>query len=141
MPDRPIVLTCAAFVVTLACASSSPPASTPSPATCPPISDLSPTRDTGASNAYFAWQTTRMAGVKSRHPLQYPGKPGDVMAWVVVDTAGRAELGTLSFEGHPDQAFSDVVRAFLAAAEFEPAELGPGCPVRMWARMPFVFRP
>lgn len=63
------------------------------------------------------------------------------MVWVVIDTAGQAELATLDFEGHPDTAHTDAIRAFLAQAEFEPAQIGPGCRVRMWARMPFEFRP
>lgn len=142
MVSRSIPLASAAVAFALACASPARQAVAPPAATCPPISDLNPVRDTmRVSNAYFAWQTSRMAAVKSRPPLPYPGKSGNVMAWVVVDTAGQAELATLHFEGQPDPALADAVRAFLAEAEFEAAQIGPGCRVRMWARMPFEFRP
>ena len=87
------------------------------------------------------WQTTKQPSVKIRPRLKDLGIDGEmVIAWVVIDTAGRAELATLDFEYSPDRAFKAAVRAYLAEARYTPAEIGPGCRVRMWSRMGFDFR-
>lgn len=72
-------------------------------------------------------------------PLRAAGITGHVLAEFVVDTLGRAELGTLRFPELTNPLFGDAVRAALARYRFAPGELA-GRKVRTRVAMPFEFK-
>jgi protein TonB len=99
----------------------------------------------GAGGAYFAAAVERPAilalgAAPPRYPetLRRAGIGGRVLARFVVDTLGRAEMGTLRLIDSDHPLFDAAVRTALPAYRFLPAETG-GRKVRMWVEMPFVF--
>jgi len=76
-----------------------------------------------------------------RYPatLRSAGIAGHVLAEFVVDTLGRAELGTLRFPELTHPLFGDAVREALAHYRFAPGEIA-GRKVRTRVAVPFDFR-
>ena len=70
--------------------------------------------------------------------LRSSGVTGNVVARFVVDTLGRAEMGTLEIveSGHP--LFTESVRQSLAGYRFSPGEMA-GRKVRTMVQLPFTF--
>jgi periplasmic protein TonB len=71
-------------------------------------------------------------------PLRRAAVGGRVVVRFVIDTLGRAEMGTVRVLDSDHELFARAVRAILPAYRFIPAETG-GRKVRMWVDMPFVF--
>jgi protein TonB len=63
---------------------------------------------------------------------------GEVVIQVVIDTTGRADVGTARVLSSDHELLTNAVLATLPAARFLPAESG-GRKVRMWAVQSFVF--
>lgn len=82
--------------------------------------------------------------VLSGPPLDYPellrqaGIAGRVVVEVVVDTTGRAELGSIRVVTSAHPAFARPAREFVAQALFRPARVG-GRAVRVLVRLPIDF--
>jgi protein TonB len=76
-----------------------------------------------------------------RYPatLRAAGIQGHVLAEFVVDTLGRAELGTLRFPELANPRFGDAVREALTRYRFLPGEVS-GRKVRTRVAVPFEFR-
>lgn len=72
-------------------------------------------------------------------PLRSAGIEGHVLAEFVVDTLGRAELGTLRFPQLTNPLFGDAVREALSRYRFLPGEVA-GRKVRTRVAVPFEFR-
>lgn len=79
--------------------------------------------------------------IEPRYPatLRSAGVEGRVLAEFVVDTLGRAELGTLHFTELASPLFGDAVREALARYRFMPGEIA-GRKVRTRVAVPFEFR-
>jgi protein TonB len=79
--------------------------------------------------------------LEPRYPesLRAAGITGHVLAEFVVDTLGRAELGTLRFPELTNPQFGDAVREALARYRFAPGEVA-GRKVRTRVAVPFEFR-
>jgi len=71
--------------------------------------------------------------------LRSAGIEGHVLAEFVVDTLGRAELGTLRFPELTNPSFGHAVREALARYRFLPGEVA-GRKVRTRVAVPFEFR-
>ena len=63
---------------------------------------------------------------------------GEVVIQVVIDTTGRADMGSVRVLASDHQLLTDAVLAALPRARFLPAESS-GRKVRMWAVQSFVF--
>jgi protein TonB len=70
--------------------------------------------------------------------LQRAGIQGTVTIQVVVDTTGRAEMGTLLVLSSDHQLFQSAVIGVLPRMRFLPA-VSADRKVKMWVIMPFVF--
>ena len=70
--------------------------------------------------------------------LKSSGVEGEALVQFVVDTTGRAELGSFKVLRASHDAFGQAVRAALPRMRFLPAELG-GRKVRMLVQQPFAF--
>ena len=64
---------------------------------------------------------------------------GIVNARFVVDTSGRVEPPSITFDGESDRLFQEAVRRALLGSRFHPA-MNAGRRVRMLVRQDFVFR-
>jgi TonB family protein len=75
-----------------------------------------------------------------RYPAELQARcaEGKVVAQFVVDTAGRAELGTFRVLQSPEPLFSRAVRDAVRGAAFSPAEVG-GRRVRQLTQQPVTF--
>ena len=75
-----------------------------------------------------------------RYPsaLRSGGVSGHVIARFVVDTLGRAEMGSLDLTDASHALFADAVRDALSRYRFSPGELG-GRRVRTMVQIPFAF--
>lgn len=97
----------------------------------------------GVSDASAVDRAPRVAGraPEPRYPatLRSAGIEGRVVAEFVVDTLGRAELGTLRFPELANPLFGDAVREALARYRFLPGEVA-GRKVRTRVAVPFDFR-
>ena len=97
----------------------------------------------GVSDATAVDRAPRILGraIEPRYPaaLRSAGVQGHVLAEFVVDTTGRAELGTLRFPELTNPLFGDAVREALARYRFTPGELA-GRKVRTRVAVPFEFR-
>jgi protein TonB len=97
----------------------------------------------GVSDASAVDRAPRIAGraPEPRYPatLRSAGIEGRVLAEFVVDTLGRAELGTLRFPELANPLFGDAVREALARYRFLPGEVA-GRKVRTRVALPFDFR-
>lgn len=71
-------------------------------------------------------------------PLKQRGIDGEVLAEFVVDTTGRAEMGTFRVLRSSDEQFTQSVRTAVAEMIFTPAELK-GRKVRQLVQHPFIF--
>jgi protein TonB len=94
---------------------------------------------------YFAAQVERPAvavpgtGVPEYPPLlRDAGIEGEVRVQFVVDTAGKAEAGSIRILSTSHALFTDAVRKALAKMRFRPAETG-SRKVRQIVELPFAF--
>lgn len=93
---------------------------------------------------YFDFQVEKAAasipGVSPSYPemLKSSGVEGEALVQFVVDTTGRAELGSFKVLRATHDAFGQAVRAALPRMRFLPAEIG-GRKVRMLVQQPFAF--
>ena len=100
----------------------------------------------GAGDARDASAVDRAPRILGRAPeprypptLRSAGVEGRVLAEFVVDTLGRAELGTLHFPELANPLFGDAVREALVRSRFLPGEVA-GRKVRTRVAVPFQFR-
>lgn len=97
----------------------------------------------GVSDVGAVDRAPRLLGraIEPRYPatLRSAGVEGRVLAEFVVDTLGRAELGTLRFPELASPLFGDAVRDALARYRFVPGEIA-GRKVRTRVAVPFEFR-
>jgi periplasmic protein TonB len=70
--------------------------------------------------------------------LKSSGVEGEALVQFVVDTTGRAELGSFKVLRASHDAFGQAVRSALPRMRFLPAEIG-GRKVRMLVQQPFAF--
>ena len=93
---------------------------------------------------YFDFQVEKAAaaipGVAPAYPemLKSSGVEGEALVQFVVDTTGRAELGSFKVLRASHDAFGQAVRSALPRMRFLPAEIG-GRKVRMLVQQPFAF--
>ncbi|MCC7053462.1 MAG: TonB family protein [Gemmatimonadaceae bacterium] len=93
---------------------------------------------------YFDFQVEKAAaaipGVAPAYPemLKSSGVEGEALVQFIVDTTGRAELGSFKVLRASHDAFGQAVRAALPRMRFLPAEIG-GRKVRMLVQQPFAF--
>jgi periplasmic protein TonB len=93
---------------------------------------------------YFDFQVEKAAaaipGVAPSYPemLKSSGVEGDALVQFIVDTTGRAELGSFKVLRASHEAFGQAVRSALPRMRFLPAEIG-GRKVRMLVQQPFGF--
>jgi periplasmic protein TonB len=93
---------------------------------------------------YFDFQVEKAAaaipGAAPAYPenLKSSGVEGEALVQFVVDTTGRAELGSFKVLRASHDAFGQAVRAALPRMRFLPAEIG-GRKVRMLVQQPFAF--
>lgn len=70
--------------------------------------------------------------------LRRAGVEGEVLASFVVDTVGRADMGTFVVQRATHELFSRAVREAVSRQRFVPARVG-GRPVRQLVLQPFAF--
>jgi periplasmic protein TonB len=70
--------------------------------------------------------------------LKSSGVEGEALVQFIVDTTGRAELGSFKVLRASHDAFGQAVKAALPRMRFLPAEIG-GRKVRMLVQQPFAF--
>ncbi|MBC7844402.1 MAG: TonB family protein [Gemmatimonadaceae bacterium] len=70
--------------------------------------------------------------------LKSSGVEGEALVQFIVDTTGRAELGSFKVLRASHDAFGQAVKASLPRMRFLPAEIG-GRKVRMLVQQPFAF--
>lgn len=106
--------------------------------------DTSPS-PTSAEHPYFEFQVEKQATPLpgSPHPaypdlLRAANVEGEVLAQFVVDTAGRAEMGSFKVLKSSHPLFTSSVKATVPAMLFSPAEIA-GRKVRQLVQMPFIF--
>ncbi len=94
---------------------------------------------------YFDFQVEKAAAAipGSGNPaypemLKSSGVEGEALVQFVVDTTGRAELGSFKVLRASHDAFGAAVRSALPRMRFLPAEIG-GRKVRMLVQQPFAF--
>ena len=94
---------------------------------------------------YFDFQVEKAAAaVPGSGSPAYPemlkssGVEGEALVQFVVDTTGRAELGSFKVLRASHEAFGQAVKAALPRMRFLPAEIG-GRKVRMLVQQPFAF--
>jgi len=94
---------------------------------------------------YFDFQVERVAAsIPGTGNPAYPemlkssGVEGDALVQFIIDTTGRAELGSFKVLRASHDAFGQAVRSALPRMRFLPAEIG-GRKVRMLVQQPFGF--
>jgi protein TonB len=94
---------------------------------------------------FFEFQVEKPAIAAPNNPQpRYPeilksaGVEGEVLVQFVVDTVGRAEMGTFKVLKSSHELFTSSVKSVLPSMRFLPAETG-GRKVKMWVQMPFQF--
>jgi protein TonB len=94
---------------------------------------------------YFDFQVEKAAAaIPGSGAPSYPemlkssGVEGEALVQFVVDTTGRAEVGSFKVLRASHEAFGQAVRAALPRMRFLPAEIG-GRKVRMLVQQPFAF--
>ena len=96
------------------------------------------------NQTYFEFQVEKQAQVNgalaARYPsvLQSQGVEGKVIAQFVVDTNGRAEMGSWKVLETSNELFSQAAKDAARSARFFPAEVG-GRKVRQLVQQPFTF--
>jgi protein TonB len=107
----------------------------PNVKTAPPISD---------NQTYFEFQVEKQAqingGLRVNYPsvLQSQGVEGKVIAQFVVDTTGRAEMGSWKVLESTNELFNSAAKEAVRSARFFPAEVG-GRRVRQLVQQPITF--
>lgn len=98
---------------------------------------------------YFEFQVEEQAALVTSPRVRYPdalrtagggGSTGRVVAQFVVDTTGRADLGTVKVLQSTHPAFASAVEAAVPTFAFRPARVG-GRAVRQLVQLPFAFAP
>lgn len=94
---------------------------------------------------FFEFQVEKPAiAGQGNTPPRYPeilkgaGVEGEVLAQFVVDTTGRADMGSFKVLKSDHDLFTNAVKAALPRYKFIPAETG-GRKVKMYVQMPFRF--
>lgn len=94
---------------------------------------------------YFEFQVEKQvqalpnqAGPRYPDMLRSANVEGEVLAQFVVDTTGRAEMGTFKVLKTSHDLFTNAVKATLPQMRFYPAEVG-GRKVKQLVQMPFQF--
>lgn len=94
---------------------------------------------------YFEFQVEKPALARENNPQpRYPemlrtaGVEGEVLVQFVIDTNGRAQMGTFKVLKSSHEQFTSSVRAVLPQYAFYPAETG-GRKVKMFVQLPFQF--
>lgn len=107
--------------------------------------EIGGTGNAPTSDVYFDWQVERPAAVLpgSRGPdypavLREAGVEGVVVVQFVVDTLGRADLGTIEVVRSDHAFFTSAVKRTLETMRFLPAEVGER-KVRQRVVQPFQF--
>lgn len=97
------------------------------------------------SQTYFEFQVEKQvqalpnqAGPRYPDMLRSANVEGEVLAQFVVDTTGRAEMGTFKVLKTSHDLFTNAVKATLPQMRFYPAEVG-GRKVKQLVQMPFQF--
>ena len=98
-----------------------------------------------ADQAYFEFQVEKQVAPHPGNPgprypdmLRSANVEGEVLAQFVVDTTGRADMGTFKVLKSSHDLFTNSVRAVLPNMRFYPAEIG-GRKVKQLVQMPFQF--
>lgn len=144
----------AACVVALVVACSSPIADQTAPARSSDVAKAPTAGNTTSKGVqlplnveqpYFEFQveeqvTTMPGSPQPKYPaaMKAAKVEGEVLAQFVVDTAGRAELGTFKVLKTNRQEFADAVREVLPEMRFVAAEIG-GQKVKQMVQQPFTF--
>jgi protein TonB len=96
---------------------------------------------------YFEFQVDKPALAREGNPapvypeaMQQAGIAGEVLAQFVVDTSGRAEMGTFKVLKSTNDAFTLSVKRALPAFRFYPAQIGDR-KVKVLAQQNFTFAP
>jgi periplasmic protein TonB len=104
---------------------------------------LAPVTDNNAT--YFEFQVEKpVAQIPGQGAPQYPsmlqsqGVTGQVIAQFVVDTTGRADVGTFKVLETSHELFTQAVKNALPRMRFVPAEVG-GRKVKQLVQLPFQF--
>jgi protein TonB len=94
---------------------------------------------------YFEFQVEKQVSpfpgnTAPRYPdmLRSANVEGEVLAQFVVDTTGRADMGTFKILKSTHDLFTNAVKASLPNMKFYPAEVG-GKKVKQLVQMPFQF--
>ncbi len=95
--------------------------------------------------AYFEFQVEKQVAPQPGNPgprypdmLRSANVEGEVLAQFVVDTTGRADMGTFKVLKSSHDLFTNAVRAALPNMRFYAAEIG-GRKVKQLVQMPFQF--
>jgi len=119
-------------------------AGAPATVPAPQPSRTARTAPTEAPTKVFEFRVTRPATVLTGVPPRYPDElrtaniEGVVHAQFVVDTTGRADLGSFKVKEATHEAFVEAVKDALERMTFTPAEAD-GRKVRQLLQMPFAF--
>lgn len=132
-----IGLTCAALALVVACQSERP--------TTGDVQSLPDPKPTLAREPFFEFQVEQPVqalpgGAQPRFPdvLRQAGVEGEVLAQFVVDTSGRAEVGSYKVLKTSHELFGNAVKTALPGMRYTPAKVG-GRPVRQVVQQPFTF--
>lgn len=93
---------------------------------------------------YFEFQVEKPAAMSGPANMQYPEMlrsaqvEGTVLASFVVDTTGRADMGTFKVLKSDHELFTNAVKNALPRIRYLPAEVG-GRKVKQLVQQPFVF--
>lgn len=97
------------------------------------------------NQTYFDYQVEKQVApypnnTAPRYPdmLRSANVEGEVLAQFVVDTTGRADMGTLHILKSTHDLFTSAVKTSLPNMKFYPAEVG-GKKVKQLVQMPFTF--
>jgi len=102
------------------------------------------TAPVNTEQAYFEFQVEKQVAVANPVVPRYPDMlrsanvEGEVLAQFVVDTTGRADMGTFKVLKSSHDLFTNSVRSVLPAIRFHSAEIG-GRKVKQLVQMPFQF--
>ena len=140
-----IVGAMAACVVALAVACSSPIADQTAPPKSAEVTSSAAKAPVNVDQPYFEFQVEKQVGLvagsaQPKYPemLKSANVEGDVLAQFVVDTTGRADMGTFKVLKSTHDLFTRSVRKALEDMRFTPAEIG-GHKVKQLVQQPFTF--
>ncbi|MBI4420159.1 MAG: energy transducer TonB [Gemmatimonadetes bacterium] len=101
-------------------------------------------RDVGVSPAYAEAMVEERPEIMFSPPLRYPdvlrmaGIEGSVLVEVVIDTAGRAEPGSLRIVESTHRAFEPAAKDVVLKSVYRPGRMY-GAPVRVLVQVPVSF--